>query len=211
VTVSIPSVLLSRVPVDTSGVGCAGAFQGKGHGLAQRSPETLPQATDSDFRDREKVMEEMEESDPSLVATLARYIYESSAWISLLRFGPPSSCRNICECGLPSSTTKGKSCMRAGISAPWKIPSPRMPGRWTRPVANGPQQWEKDGLTSWDFGPLPESICLGPHLLGYPGLGTEGKCGQYPALSGPAAGPSISCKGCSNPPFPATGKGPENI
>jgi ATP-dependent helicase HrpA len=32
------------------------------------------------------------------------------------------------------------------------------------------KEWEKTGITSWDFDSLPESIPLGPHLIAYPGL-----------------------------------------
>jgi ATP-dependent helicase HrpA len=31
-------------------------------------------------------------------------------------------------------------------------------------------QWEKEGLTGWDFGPLPESVPAGPFLTAFPGL-----------------------------------------
>jgi ATP-dependent helicase HrpA len=35
--------------------------------------------------------------------------------------------------------------------------------------------WEKEGLTGWDFGPLPESIPAGPFLVAYPALEAAGK------------------------------------
>ena len=32
------------------------------------------------------------------------------------------------------------------------------------------REWEKEGLVGWDFGPLPESIPVGPFMTAYPGL-----------------------------------------
>jgi ATP-dependent helicase HrpA len=32
------------------------------------------------------------------------------------------------------------------------------------------REWEKEGLADWDFGPLPESIPVGPFMTAYPGL-----------------------------------------
>jgi ATP-dependent helicase HrpA len=40
------------------------------------------------------------------------------------------------------------------------------PEIWKRAQA----KWEKTGITSWNFDPLPERIPLGPHLIAYPGL-----------------------------------------
>jgi ATP-dependent helicase HrpA len=32
------------------------------------------------------------------------------------------------------------------------------------------EKWEREGLTSWDFGELPETISVGPFIIAYPGL-----------------------------------------
>ncbi len=36
--------------------------------------------------------------------------------------------------------------------------------------AQGRQQWERTGITAWDFGDLPELISIGPGAAAYPGL-----------------------------------------
>jgi len=36
--------------------------------------------------------------------------------------------------------------------------------------AKAREEWEKDGLTSWDFGSLPEKISIGPFVTAYPAL-----------------------------------------
>ncbi|MBW1772540.1 MAG: DUF3418 domain-containing protein, partial [Deltaproteobacteria bacterium] len=35
------------------------------------------------------------------------------------------------------------------------------------------KKWEREGIREWDFGPIPESISLGPHQHAYPGLEAE--------------------------------------
>jgi ATP-dependent helicase HrpA len=38
------------------------------------------------------------------------------------------------------------------------------------------EKWEREGLTSWDFGDLPESIPVGPFMTAYPALEAGEKC-----------------------------------
>jgi ATP-dependent helicase HrpA len=40
------------------------------------------------------------------------------------------------------------------------------PGEWV----DARKKWERDGITAWDFGPLPERIPLATHLFAYPAL-----------------------------------------
>jgi ATP-dependent helicase HrpA len=35
---------------------------------------------------------------------------------------------------------------------------------------NARERWERTGLTSWDFGPLPETVAAGPYTVAFPGL-----------------------------------------
>jgi len=48
----------------------------------------------------------------------------------------------------------------------WPAEVPPSSDRWTRARAD----WEKQGLFSWDFGPLPEEISIGPFVTAYPAL-----------------------------------------
>ncbi len=48
----------------------------------------------------------------------------------------------------------------------WPIEAPPSSDRWIR----AREEWEKEGLTSWSFGFLPENISVGPFVTAYPAL-----------------------------------------
>jgi len=48
----------------------------------------------------------------------------------------------------------------------WPAGSPPASDRWTR----AREEWEREGISNWDFGDLPEEIVIGPFVTAYPAL-----------------------------------------
>jgi ATP-dependent helicase HrpA len=55
------------------------------------------------------------------------------------------------------------------------LDSKRSTGKDSSAREKAAEKWERKGITSWDFGSLPESIPIGERLFAYPGLETAGE------------------------------------
>jgi len=119
----------------------------------------------------ELIMKEMKQGERPLLSALSQFIYR--------RFGVdiPASVWNGVE--IPEHLKmrfalvdrRGRE-IRASrdphiLSQPHPLLSnEKRPAVWRRAI----EKWERKGITTWDFGTLPEGVPLDAHLLAYPGL-----------------------------------------
>ena len=177
VTLFIPYSLASNIPAERLEWGIPGLFKEKVTALIKGLPKKYRKPLVPVSQTAEIIAEEIEYSDMPLSTALAGFVYQ--------RFGldiPPSVWSSVeipeyLKMRLSLIDQNGKE-MRSGrdisllkhtgVSSSGKIKTVE----WKE----AQKRWEKSGITSWDFGPLPESIRLGPHLLAYPALesGEEG-------------------------------------
>ncbi len=120
-------------------------------------------------------MEEMQQADQPLFTTLARFVYQ--------RFGVDIPAVVWSQIEVPEhlrtrvaiTDHKGNELesgrdilhLMRGNGSPGVSPDSSV---WEK----AQNQWERKGLTSWDFNTLPASITLGAHLTAYPALAPVG-------------------------------------
>jgi ATP-dependent helicase HrpA len=171
VTISIPYSLASKIPVERLEWGIPGLFKEKLTALIKGLPKRYRKALVPVSKTVEVIAEKMEHTDKPLITALAEVIYQRfgvdippSAWSSVeipeylnTRFSLIDHNGKELGAGRDISVLR-----RTDVFSPGKIE----PAAWKQ----AQKKWEKSGITSWDFGSLPESIRLGPHLLAYPAL-----------------------------------------
>jgi len=117
------------------------------------------------------VMAEMEQEDRSLLSALAELLYR--------RFGVDIPASALAEVSIPEylririaltdhtgQDIEASRDLHDLLEGESRISPAEASPAWLKAREN----WERTGLTSWDFGPLPESLSLGPYLMAYPGL-----------------------------------------
>lgn len=171
VTISIPYSFASNIPAERLEWGMPGLFKEKVTALIKGLPKRYRKALVPVSKTVEAITEKMEHTDKPLITALAEVIYQ--------RFGldiPPSVWSSVeipeyLKTRFSLIDHSGKELgsgrdisvlMRTDVSSSGNIE----PAAWKQ----AQKKWEKSKITSWDFGPLPESIPLGPHLLAYPAL-----------------------------------------
>jgi ATP-dependent helicase HrpA len=122
----------------------------------------------------EIILEGMEKGGASLINALSRFVYKrfgvdipASVWAGVevpehlrMRISVVDPSGKALESGrdLPLLIQADEKRHGAESSSAWK---------------RGQAKWEKQGLLSWDFGPLPESIPLTDRLVAYPALSPD--------------------------------------
>ena len=170
VTVSVPATLASRLPSESLEWMVPGLYEEKLtallKGLPKRYRKPLVPVSDT----VRIIMEEMVRSDESLLTTLGRFIY--------LRFGV-----DIPASAWPAEALPGHLRMRVSITdhKGRELRSGRDPGLLHRGEGEAPPtrsrawekaraRWERDGISAWDFGPLPDYVPVEASLMAYPSL-----------------------------------------
>ena len=172
VTVTIPSTLTSRFPVEKLEWVVPGLLKEKIAALIKGLPkrfrkQLIPVSTTADI-----IVAEMEISNEPLITALSRFIYR--------RFGVDIPASEWSAAEIPDHLK-----MRVSITDHQgrEIDAGRDFHRLKESVKPSPsgeeeltvwktavEKWERSGISSWDFGDLPEQVSLGPHLAAYPGL-----------------------------------------
>ena len=171
VTISIPYSLVTRIPAEHLEWGVPGLFREKVTALIKGLPkryrkELVPVSSTVDV-----ITKELEHTGQSLITALAEFIYR--------RFGVDIPASEWSKVEIPEhlrirvsltdhrgrEVESGRDISLLGRGEVWPagVEESRL---WER----ARKKWEKSGITSWDFGTLPERIPLGPHLLAYPAL-----------------------------------------
>jgi ATP-dependent helicase HrpA len=178
ITVSVPLPLLKGIPGEHTEWGVPGQLEDKVAALIKGLPKAyrkllLPAAEKVDI-----IVKEMKPKDPSLYKNLARFVKE--------RFGVEIPQREWAQVEVPKhlrlriAVTDHEGRMVAAgrdieflkkIAPQASAAVPEGSPAWE----NALQKWERSGITSWDFGPLPESIRLSMFITAYPALVPEEK------------------------------------
>ena len=175
-TVHIPLSLASRVSPEKLDWGIPGLFKEKITALLKSLPKSYRKLLVPVSKTADIIIQEMEGNEESLFASLSRFIYQrfgveipATAWLETeiprhlrMRISLHDHTGKEVNSGRDIHLLKsaGHETLTAIDSDSWR---------------KAEEQWERDHITSWDFGTLPESIPLGEQALAYPALSAEGE------------------------------------
>ncbi|MCU0597325.1 MAG: DUF3418 domain-containing protein, partial [Desulfobacterota bacterium] len=174
VTLRVPSGQVSSVPVECLDWSVPGLLKEKVTALIKGLPKTYRKQLVPVPGTVEIILEGMEKGGASLINALSRFVYKrfgvdipASVWAGVevpehlrMRISVVDPSGKALESGrdLPLLIQADEKRHGAESSSAWK---------------RGQAKWEKQGLLSWDFGPLPESIPLTDRLVAYPALSPD--------------------------------------
>lgn len=175
VTLRVPSGLVSSMPLECLEWSVPGLLKEKVAALIKGLPKTYRKQLVPVPRTVEIILTEMEKGGPSLVNALSRFVYK--------RFGVD----------IPASVWAGVKVpdhliMRVTVLDPSGKPlesgrdihvlaqsdEKRHGAESSRAWKTAREHWERQGITTWDFGDLPESVSLTDRLVAYPALAPDG-------------------------------------
>ncbi len=173
VTVSIPSTLTSRLPRERLEWLVPGLFEEKVtaliKGLPKRYRKQLVPVSDTVG----VIASEMERTDESMLTALGRFIYRkfgvdipASAW-------PEKSLPEHLRMRVSITDHQGLELLAGRdpglLSLEGRIGSTASSDAWEKARA----QWERDGITQWDFNSLPREVPVEANLVAFPALEPE--------------------------------------
>jgi ATP-dependent helicase HrpA len=171
VTVHIPAGVVSRVPPESLDWPVHGLLREKVTALIKGLPKRYRKQLVPVNKTVDMVMAEMEHEDRSLLSALAELLYR--------RFGVDIPASVLAEVPIPEylrvrialtdhtgQDIEASRDLHDLLKGESRISPAEVSPAWLKAREN----WERTGLTSWDFGPLPETLSLGPYLMAYPGL-----------------------------------------
>jgi ATP-dependent helicase HrpA len=174
VSLKVPSGQVSRVPLESLDWGVPGLLKEKVTALIKGLPKTYRKQLVPVAQTVEVILREMEKGEPSLVNALARFVYRkfgvdipASVWAAVgipeylkMRLSVVDHAGKPLESGRDIHLLIESDAKRHGTesSSAWK---------------KAQEKWERQGITTWDFEALPESISLTERLLAYPALTPE--------------------------------------
>jgi ATP-dependent helicase HrpA len=170
-TVKVPAGLLSTVPAKRLEWGVPGLLKEKVTALIKGLPKRYRKQLVPVSRTVDEILQNMKQGEQSLLSTLSSFVYHryavdipASVWADVevpqhlkVRIAVVDHAGNELEAGreihlLSLSETRERI---SESSTAWKTCK---------------EKWEREGITSWDFGELPESLNLGEDLFAYPAL-----------------------------------------
>jgi ATP-dependent helicase HrpA len=171
VTVHIPAGAVSHVPPESLEWPVPGLLREKITALIKGLPKRYRKQLVPVNTTVEGIMAEIKQEDRSLLSSLAEIIYR--------RFGVDIPAPVLAEVSIPEylrtrvalTDQRGRE-VAAGrdlhhlIKGDSRTPRSAASPAWDK----ARDKWERRDVTTWDFGPLPESLALGPYLMAYPGL-----------------------------------------
>ncbi len=174
VTVRVPSGQVSSVPLECLDWSVPGLLKERVTALIKGLPKTYRKQLVPVPRTVEIVLKEMEKGELSLVNALSRFVYRkfgvdipASAWAAV---EIPDHLKMRVSVVDPSGKDleSGRDIHRL-IQSDEKRHDAESSSAWKR--AQG--KWERQGLLTWDFEALPESVSLTDRLLAYPALAPD--------------------------------------
>lgn len=175
VTIKIPTTLASRFPVERLEWVVPGLYKEKITALIKGLPKRYRRRLVPVSKKVDIIEAEMGRTNEPLVTALARFIYQ--------RFGVDIPASEWPDQDLPDhlkirvaiTDHKGRE-LEAGRDPVLLTRKGRAPAAEVEELGlwrSAREQWERTGITTWDFGTLPEQLALGPNLAAYPGLSLE--------------------------------------
>jgi len=174
VTLRVPSGQVSGVPLECLDWSVPGLLKEKVTALIKGLPKTYRKQLVPVPATVEVVLKEMEKGDPSLVNALSRFVYRkfgvdipASVWAGVqipdhlkMRVSVVDHSGKALESGRDIHLLLQSDEKRHGAesSSAWK---------------RAQEKWERQGIFTWDFGALPESVSLNDRLIAYPALAPD--------------------------------------
>jgi len=171
VTLRVPSGQVSGVPPECLDWSVPGLLKEKVTALIKGLPKTYRKQLVPVPATVEVVLKEMEKAEPSLINALSRFVYRkfgvdipASVWAGVevpdylkMRVSVVDPSGKALESGrdIPLLIQSDEKRHGAESSSAWK---------------RGQAKWERQGISTWDFDALPESVVLTDRLLAYPAL-----------------------------------------
>ena len=171
VTISIPSSFAARVPAEKLEWMVPGLFREKVTALVKGLPKRYRKQLVPVSETVEAVLQEMEQGEGSLLTSLAQFIYRrfrvdipASVWEGV-------DIPEYLKMRMAITDYQGKELVSGrDIRLLEQRDDSAAQGKRTPLWEKAQKEWERRGLTAWDFDNLPESISLGPHLMAFPAL-----------------------------------------
>lgn len=171
VTLQVPSGMVSRIPGARTDWVVPGLLREKVTALLRGLPKTYRKQLVPLSQSVDVILQEMKQGEHSLINALASFVYTrfgvdipASVWAAVelpkhltMRISVVDHSGNELESGRDLCLLRQLDAQRRGdeSSRAWK---------------RAREEWERRGITCWDFGKLPKSIPLGEHLVAYPAL-----------------------------------------
>ena len=171
VTLRVPSGQVSGVPLECLDWSVPGLLKEKVTALIKGLPKTYRKQLVPVPGTVEVILQEMEKGEPSLVNALSRFVYRkfgvdipASVWTDV---EIPDHLKMRVSVIDPSGKAleSGRDIHRL-VQSDEKRHGAESSSAWKR----AQDQWERQGITVWDFGTLPESVALTDRLVAYPAL-----------------------------------------
>lgn len=175
VTLKIPSALLPSLPEEPLEWGVPGQFREKITALIKGLPKRHRKRLVPVSETAEIILSELHPDDPSLFKSLSAFVKKR-----FLVDIPPAVWSEVAlpphlQMRLAVTDAEGRE-LKAGR----RLGDLRKTGAPTPQPGDSPlwrkarEQWERQGIRVWDFGPLPDSIRAGSYLIAFPGLEAAG-------------------------------------
>jgi ATP-dependent helicase HrpA len=171
VTVHVPAGTASAIPPEQLEWGVPGLLREKIVALLKALPKGLRKQLVPIPKTADVIFEEMPRKDESLLTSLSRFIHErfmvdipASAWKEVQ---VPDHLRvRVSIVDQRGNEIRSGRDIHLLTLADSRLAMEKESSAWKK----GREKWEREGITSWDFSSLPESIALGEHVYAYPGL-----------------------------------------
>jgi ATP-dependent helicase HrpA len=171
VTVKVPAGFVSTIPSECLDWGVPGLLREKVTALIKGLPKRYRKLLVPVSQTVEVILEHMERGEDSLLNTLSAFVYRhfgvdipASVWSAVevpehlrVRVAVVDHSGNELDSGRDIHLLSRSDRQRQ---------APESSTAWEK----GRKSWERKGITSWDFGELPESLSLGENLVAYPAL-----------------------------------------
>ena len=171
VTLRVPFGQIAGIPSEALEWGVPGQFKEKIAALIKGLPKSDRKQLMPFAETAETIVREMRLTDPSLYETLAGFVKRRfQADIPAARWAGaeiPAHLKMrvavVAPEGRELAASRNIEVLRRAGAVPFV---PEQSADWKIARAT----WERENLTSWDFGPLPESVPVGMFMTAYPGL-----------------------------------------
>ena len=174
VTLRVPSGQVSGVPPECLDWSVPGLLKEKVTALIKGLPKTYRKQLVPVPQTVEIILQEMEKGEPSLINALSRFVYRkfgvdipASVWAGVeipdhlkMRVSVVDHSGKALESGRDIHLLIQSDERRHGAESS---------SAWKRAL----EKWERQGITTWDFEALPETVSLTERLLAYPALAPD--------------------------------------
>jgi len=171
VTLRAPSGQVSGVPLECLDWSVPGLLKEKVTALIKGLPKTYRKQLVPVPRTVGVILREMEKGDPSLVNALSRFVHRkfgvdipASVWATVEI--PDHLKMRVSVVDQSGKTVESSRDVHRLIQSDEKRHGAESSSAWKR----AQEKWERQGIFTWDFGALPESVSLTDRLIAYPAL-----------------------------------------